>query len=754
MADVLLQEYVTQLREHVRAGQYSDAFALGQHILHYYPKHIETYVVLAQASLESDDLAGATDLFRRVLSADPENVLALAGMALISEAQEKHDEALWYLERAYEMQPTNDELRRELVRVRDLYYGTTGERLELTPGALARIYARQGQYASAINEFRRVLRTESKRYDVRVALAETLYRAGRTNEAAQVAQSIMADAPYALKPNLILGALWTENAVPEGQRYLGNAYALDPENRVARELLGARFAHTPPPRLPSLDAQLAPSKFDDQVIGLAHGEPGANGDAARQAELLREIERAAEMERASELDLFDESPHAPVFEEARGLPEALADTTVIPEVTAKQASVEEARAGLALAAAAGAVELGAESREPETPPVDETLAAIARAEQEQAPPPPQKAPSQFAQRLARKGEPIPTDAIAAAAAALATSIAVDKLSQPAPARRTHPALPKVRPVIRGASEKLPAWLRLGATPAAASASFEAAPLTPAEQIEPLTPPAQQVASKPDDRPEWLQQAQAASQETTPTAVEPDMPEWLRPATTAAVAALTAAPERVQPAASTEPALPEWLREPHAQETPAPVAEQPPAAAPLPDWLAPETTPPASTAAPMEMPIEQAAAIAAAPVVSQVTEQSDARTETEPAAAELPEWLQTPAAPETKTPPAPVIETQPPAPEPAPVQEKPLDARALIGNARERVANQDVKGALDLYERAMHRRPNHLDEIIGDLQGVVASPGAPPSSHRLLGEAYAMAGRFKESLEQYRIAMGK
>lgn len=269
MADVLLREYIEQLRAHIQARQLSDAFALGRHILRYYPKHIETYVTLAQASLEADDLAGATDLFRRVLSADPENVVALAGMALIHETQNRNDEALWYLERAYEMQPTNDDLRRELTRVRELYYGADTERLELTSGALARIYARQGQYASAVNEFRRLLRQESQRYDARVALAETLYRAGRADEAAQLAQNIMVDAPYSLKPNLILGVLWTENAVAEGQQYLTRAAALDPEYRVARDLIGARFADAPPPRLPSQQDTSAPAPWQDQSIGAA-----------------------------------------------------------------------------------------------------------------------------------------------------------------------------------------------------------------------------------------------------------------------------------------------------------------------------------------------------------------------------------------------------------------------------------------------------------------------------------------------------
>ena len=90
---------LNELRGQILAGHYSDAFTLGQHILHYYPKHIETYRLLGEASLETDDVRGATDLFRRVLSADPENIIALGGMALIFEEQGKLDQAMWHLER-------------------------------------------------------------------------------------------------------------------------------------------------------------------------------------------------------------------------------------------------------------------------------------------------------------------------------------------------------------------------------------------------------------------------------------------------------------------------------------------------------------------------------------------------------------------------------------------------------------------------------------------------------------------------------
>lgn len=771
MADVLLHDYVEQMRGHVRAGHFSDASALGKHILHYYPKHVETYVILAQASLENDDLGGAADLFRRVLSADPENVVALAGMALISEAQDKNDEALWYLERAHEIQPTNDELRTELMRIREIYYGTAPERLEMTPGALARIYARQGLYSAAINEFRRLLRTESQRYDARVALAETLYRAGRTDEAAQLAQNIMTDAPYALKPNLILGVLWTENAVAEGQQFLARAQALDPESRVARELVGPAWGHTQSPLLPSLEEQIKPSELDSLVIGTAFSKaPMVEQPAAASADweelpgAEHEPATPAVVATAADISAFEQEP------ETQTAPALERETKLSPPV-------------IALGAAALTGIVRAAETEP-APAADATLSEIAAAEQqvqaqaqvakqetvEQAPtvqdstgqaapkiePP---IPVETAAPRARPKDGIPTDAIAAAAAALATSIAVDKLRQPAPARRTHPALPKVRPVIRGAAEKLPAWLYLSAPPAQAAALFDTAPQTEAERIEPMP------AALADDRPTWLKDAQVASLATAAAAPigDPDIPDWLRAAqdVDAAQETAQAAPQEkskeLPPAAVAAAAaavtLPEWLREPETStanktESAAPAPTEQSSIAALPEWLQAEQST-TTTAEPTNAPTsegwtnEPAEKTAPVYVAAIENEPVPVRAETSPTKAAMPK---TETAAE-KTEPISTAAT-------GPLPEKPLDARALIENARQRRDNGDLKGALDLYERAMHRRPNHLDEIIVDLQDLEKNPNAPITLHRLLGEAFAMAGRYKESLEQYRLAMAK
>lgn len=775
MADVILHDSVEEMRAHVQAGRLSDAFALGQHILRYYPKHIETYVVLAQASLEANDMAGATDLFRRVLSADPENVLALAGMALIHEMQDRTDEALWYLERAYEIQPGNDNLRRELVRMRETYYGAVAERLELTPGALARIYARQGQYAPAVNEFRRLLRHEGKRYDARVALAEALYRAGRADEAAKLAQNIMQDAPYSLKPNLILGVLWSDNSVPEGKEYLARAQAMDPENRVARDLIGAGFADIPPPRLPSLGDKTASALQGDQPIGLAHEEPAASSYTADADTFASEIEPFDAAQDIGEIQASaPESAHEtggpPLAAAAIGAiaaaemlsarETARADASPIPgpapaeTVPTGESAVHDA--GPATAAPADATIAQAEA----APVPDAAPGEIAAAPEPSASvPPPVQADASPAPRARSKTDSIPTEAIAAAAAALATSIAVDKSKQPAPARRTHPALPKVRPVIGGASDKLPGWLRLSATPSQASASFDAPAPTEGERIVPIVTPETNPAQ--DNRPDWLVQAQASNAGQAADAPDTDLPDWLRSAavlgqaenlvTSASAETPTKGPPQESLKAAESP-LPDWLRD--SGQTQVQAASVETAAAgesktEMPAWL-------------QDMPLQAASAPSAdslietteSAVLQQVPVQA-AEPDTSVADELPPPLTGTGSAQGIAPAPDAVPETTASvSPEPAAAPERPADARALIDTAHLKRDNGDLKGALDSYERAMHRRPNHLEEIVGDLQELLKQPDTPATVHRLLGEAYAMTGRYKESLEQYRLAMGK
>lgn len=241
MTDTLtLSAYIDEIANFIDIDRSDEAITLCKHILRYYPKHIDTYRLMAEAMLKQSNLESAQELFRRVLSADPENVVAYARLATIFEKQHEIAEALWHLERAYELAPTHQEIRTQLLRLYTEIEGKPRERLKLTSGALARLYVQEGLFAQAIQEFRTIGSSELARYDARVALAESLWRADRVREAAEVAQNLLQLLPYCLKANLILGTLWHESELEESGTYLERAQALDPMNQTAQALLGAR----------------------------------------------------------------------------------------------------------------------------------------------------------------------------------------------------------------------------------------------------------------------------------------------------------------------------------------------------------------------------------------------------------------------------------------------------------------------------------------------------------------------------------
>ncbi|MBI3913671.1 MAG: tetratricopeptide repeat protein [Chloroflexi bacterium] len=237
---VPLQSYTEEIRSLIQNERNDEALALCKHVLRYYPKHIETYRLAAEATMESGDPIGAQEIFRRVLSADPEQVVAHAGLAVIFQQERQPTEALWHLERANELAPTNLEIRQELLRLYGEIEDQPRARLKLTPAGLARLYAQEGLYAQAIHEFRTIVDSEPNRFDARVGLAETLWQAGKLREAAEVALHLLDVLPYCLKANLILGATYFETGLSEADTYLQRAQDLDPTNQTAQKIFRAR----------------------------------------------------------------------------------------------------------------------------------------------------------------------------------------------------------------------------------------------------------------------------------------------------------------------------------------------------------------------------------------------------------------------------------------------------------------------------------------------------------------------------------
>src|SRR5512146_2603549 len=117
MAKIPLRAYNREIEGLIEAGQNDEAIAHCRQILKFHPKHIETYRLLGKAFLESQRYSDAADIFQRVLSSVPDDFVAHVGMSIIREDEGNLNEAIWHMERAFEVQPANAAIQEELRRL-------------------------------------------------------------------------------------------------------------------------------------------------------------------------------------------------------------------------------------------------------------------------------------------------------------------------------------------------------------------------------------------------------------------------------------------------------------------------------------------------------------------------------------------------------------------------------------------------------------------------------------------------------------
>ncbi len=705
---VTLEAYADENRALIHNNRHDEAIAICRHVLRYYPKHIDSYRQMGEAYLEKGELENAKDMFRRVLSADPENVIAYVGLATIFEQQHLIDEAIWHLERAYELAPGNFDINKELVRL----HGEANhprQRIKMTPAGLARLYSQEGLFSQALQELRAVTTAAPSRFDARVALAETLWRAGRLREAADAALALLTPLPYCLKANLILGAAWKESSLPESDVYLNRAQELDPTNKIAARLLGTRSplpvaqisvprhiegATLPPP------APLTPAPIEETAVQA--GESTAEEPVAEATDFFVDM-KPAQAAPATETSIPVEPQGEPAAKPdlpASNLPPWL--LSEFPEAGASQ---------------------------PET--AEETSAALPHAPtpiaSEEELPPWLTEPGQ-AQAIQPEAEKSP-----AATEGIFDSNAV---------------VSEALPSESSATEELPDWLR---ALQAQSAPAEAATPAPPEETQPaeeyalpsfLTQPLSETASAVEPTP--APQAQVAPVEEpvvpilatqppqeTPMAEEPAPPAQAAPLeepvapilltpTQETPMAEEAAPVPPAQAASAEVPVAPILATQPTQETP--IAEEHPA---------PEVPEETAQEFPVETPPAPATADNAPPIV-----------------------VEMPAAPAAEITPQPSAEARAAAEpvEPMPQRKRQPKGYSHLVLARQyRDANR-FDDALVEYDYLVQHAPRLVGEVIDDLEVLTARRDVPLEAHRILGDAYSRADRLAEALQRYQFVL--
>ncbi len=469
MAEIELQAYLQEIDEAIERGQYERALAHGRHILQHYPKCLAVYRSLGKAMLEAGEERLAADMFQRVLSGDPEDFVARVGMSILADRQGDLQRAVWHMERAFELDPNNATIQEELRRLLGRRDGVEPGRVNLTRGALARLYMRGGLLSRAIRELRALVAEEPQRVDLRVALAEALWRNENRVQAEEACLQVLDELPYCLKANVLLGEIWARSGREEGSVYIHRAEALDPENRLAVELLGDT------------------SPFQRREVRL----PRLDYAAARKAE-----------ERPEWLAGVHMKPEAPEARDLVGLESAMETRIEIPSwleemgLGTSEAPVMEME-GIAVPDWL-ASEAGMTAAAPAEPPA-EVMEEAAPVEPPAAPPAPEVPPeAREAEAVAAAGWAVP-DWLAAPGEAAPPAEAPEWLKEAAPLGAEEAAQPT--------GWAAPDWL---------AAPGEAAP--PEKEEE------QEGPSAATEVPDWLKEAGPPS---VPPPVAAEIPDWLK-----------------------------------------------------------------------------------------------------------------------------------------------------------------------------------------------------------------------------------
>src|SRR5215207_10051838 len=238
MAKVSLRAYNHEIEAMIDRNHLDEAIAHCKHILKTFPKHLDTYRLLGKAYLEYKRYPDAVDIFSRVLVAVPNDFVAQVGMSIIRDEENKLDDAIWHMERAFETQPSNSAIQGELQRLYGRRDGVQPPRIRMTRGALAHMYVQGELYPQAISEIKSVLKEDAGRFEMQALLARACYKSGLKNEAADVASALLRSHPYSLDANRVLVEIVGADRPENAQAYRQRVVELDP---YAAQVTGSIF---------------------------------------------------------------------------------------------------------------------------------------------------------------------------------------------------------------------------------------------------------------------------------------------------------------------------------------------------------------------------------------------------------------------------------------------------------------------------------------------------------------------------------
>ena len=360
LVDVRPSEAADLARQALAQGDSTRALTITERLLGEFARYPPARLVRALLAERANNTDAALDDLRAVTSAEPANAEARAAQARLFQRRGDTDRARMAARQALELIPTDPDVLESALEVLDV----NADALDTSTAVLARVHLNCGWPDLAERHARVAVSESPERVDVRLTLAEALWRLGRLPACEAECRVVADQAEECVRAAVMRAHILSERGrTAEGQELLDRIGRIDPEFREARELLGTLEVH----RLVLPAA--AEISLPPDLLGQIHGVTPSPAQQSRPDEtqptpFISDIATAPR--EAQPDDGLDEPDESPVRQaESAASPERLPLDEVAAEPVSQEAPAPPADQDASMPAGAAAPPI-AESDEPAT----------------------------------------------------------------------------------------------------------------------------------------------------------------------------------------------------------------------------------------------------------------------------------------------------------------------------------------------------------------------------------------------------
>jgi tetratricopeptide (TPR) repeat protein len=209
MKNIALRTYQRNVELWIEENKIDKAIFQSFLLLQKFPKNLHTYQILSKGLLQKQDFVTADKVFDIILQIDPDDFVSHIGKSIIAENNNNLANAIDHMKFAFELQPSNEGLQNELKKLLLAKDGVEPNKIQLTRGALLKMYMDGKLYQQAIAEAKIGLSETPQRVDYKIALAKSCFESGDNIQAVEICVEIVSKLPYCWAANDILDQIIT-----------------------------------------------------------------------------------------------------------------------------------------------------------------------------------------------------------------------------------------------------------------------------------------------------------------------------------------------------------------------------------------------------------------------------------------------------------------------------------------------------------------------------------------------------------------